>query len=111
MKTNPDWRYEFVKLIQLASKNEIVLDALLDDILTPQELIAISNRWQVIKKIYRGVPHRDIVDELGVAIATVTRGSRMLKNKSGGFHSLIHMILSTKNPTGLTKAWRNQLME
>ena len=48
---------------------------------------------------------------LDVAIATVTRGSRMLKNPNGGFARIIHMLLTTKNPTGLTKTWRNQLME
>lgn len=111
MKPDPDWRHETVKLIQLASKDERILDALLEDLLTPQELVAVCQRWQIIKKIYRGFPHRDITDELKVAIATITRGSRMLRNKAGGFHHLIHMILTIKNPNGLVKAWRKELKE
>ncbi|PJE76743.1 transcriptional regulator [Candidatus Uhrbacteria bacterium CG10_big_fil_rev_8_21_14_0_10_48_16] len=111
MSTPTDWREDLVHLIQLADEDPTVLPALLEDLLTPEELTAMAQRWQIIKELYRGTPQREISQTLGVGVATVTRGSRMLRNPQGGFRRIIDMILSTKRPTGLTKAWRTQLTE
>ena len=111
MKNNPVWHEELVELLQIASKDRNLLYAFIDDLFTPEEIQVIERRWQIIKRLYKDIPQREIADNLDVAIATVTRGSRMLKNPNGGFARIIHMLLTTKNPTGLTKTWRNQLME
>lgn len=111
MKRTSVWHEEMIDLLRLASQNRNLMDALLEDLCTPEELQAIERRWQIIKYLYKDTPQREIREKLGVAIATVTRGSRMLKNPNGGFARLIHMILTTKHPTRLTQAWRKQLME
>ena len=103
------WRKELVHLLTLAAKYPMLLDALLTDLLTPEELASMAQRWQIIKKLSRGTPQRDIARSMGAGIATVTRGSRMLQNSQGGFRRVIAMILSVKRPTGLTQSWRNQL--
>lgn len=58
---------------------------LLEDILTPQEIASLSERWQLIQMLYAGVPQREISKELGISISKITRGSRMLQFGSGGF--------------------------
>lgn len=111
MSSNPAWHEELIDLVQLAAQDRNLLDALLDDLCTPAELSTMARRWQIIKDLHKDKPQRDIADRTGVAIGTITRGSRMLQKPTGGFARLIHMILTTKNPTGPTKTWRNQLME
>lgn len=48
-------------------------------ILTPKELLEISNRLQIVKMLKKGMPHHDIAEKLGVGVATVTRGSREIQ--------------------------------
>jgi TrpR family trp operon transcriptional repressor len=48
-------------------------------IFTPQELIEISHRLQIVKQLKHGRPQREIAEKLGVGIATVTRGSREMQ--------------------------------
>lgn len=59
--------------------------AFLSDILTPAEMASLAERWQIVKRIAKGEPHRDISNGLKVSIAKVTRGSRALKKSKGGF--------------------------
>ena len=110
MKSNPAWHEELIDLFKLAASDRNLLDALLDDLCTPAELSAMARRWQIIKDLQRDISQRDIADRTGVAIATVTRGSRMLKKPTGGFARLIHMILTTKRPNGPVKAWRSHVI-
>ena len=110
MSRNPTWHEELIDLVKLAAGDRKLLSALLDDLCTPAELSAMAGRWQIMKDLYKQTPQRDIADRTGIAIATITRGSRLLHKPTGGFARLIHMILTTKNPTAPIKAWRNQLM-
>lgn len=80
-------------------RNEKEAKMLLEDILTPQELSAIAERWQIVRGLAAGIPQRTIADNLSVSIATITRGSRMLKAGSGGFHHFL-------SKTGIKRGWR-----
>lgn len=66
----------------LAARDKQQLEQALTDLLTPSELSEISKRLQIFKRLEAGVPQRQIADELGVGIATVTRGSRVLKQNT-----------------------------
>lgn len=61
------------------------VEELLKDVLTPNELKAVAERWQIVKAISEGVPHRKIAKNLGISIAKVTRGSKALQKSYGGF--------------------------
>ena len=63
-------------------------NAFLQDLLTPSELESITQRVQLVKLLIRGVPQREISEELGVSIDKVTRGSKALKKSKGGFWRL-----------------------
>lgn len=111
MSNQPDWHKELSHLLTIASQKPGLLDALLRDLLTPEEYDIIAKRWQIIKRLHAGQPQRDIARSLNVGIATVSRGSRTLQEPNSGLKRLITMILTHKNPKGLTKAWRSQLEE
>lgn len=57
------------------------MEAALNELLTASELDEISNRIQIIEMLEQGIPQRKIAEELGVGIATVTRGSNALKKR------------------------------
>lgn len=68
--------------IILKLKNRSEMTGFLESILTPEELEQLPVRLQILKMLKSGTPQRKIADELGVGIATVTRGSRELKSNS-----------------------------
>lgn len=64
----------------LHADNEQQLFEKLDCLLTPTELYELNNRIKILQMLQQGMPQRAIAKELGVAIATVSRGARALKN-------------------------------
>jgi TrpR family trp operon transcriptional repressor len=57
------------------------MEEALRELLTDSELAEIANRLQIFAMLKQGIPQRRIADELGVGIATVTRGSKALKSR------------------------------
>lgn len=60
--------------LSLKTKKDVV--TFLDGILTPKERKEIPVRLQIVKLLKKGVPQHEIASQLGVGIATVTRGSK-----------------------------------
>lgn len=67
-------------------------EAFLKDILTTQEIRSVAERWQIIKELRKGIPHREISKSLKVSIAKVTRGSHALRKSKGGFKIFLKNI-------------------
>jgi TrpR family trp operon transcriptional repressor len=63
----------------LAIKTKEEMLDFLQGIFTPQELIEIPTRLEIVKMLKSGVAQHKIAEELGVGIATVTRGSKELQ--------------------------------
>ena len=80
---------ELSRVLKKAAKDPALLHAFLDDLFTPAEYEEIVKRWQIVKLLHEGVPQRDVSEQLGVSVATVTRGSRCLRNPKGGFNRLL----------------------
>ena len=85
-------REEILDVIQKISSDRSLLDKFLEDLLTPKEYEEIATRWQIIKELETGKSQRQITEQLGVGIATVTRGSRALQNAVGGFNQVLERI-------------------
>ena len=66
----------------LSYKDSKLLGKFLQAILTPQELKEIPTRLQIIKLLKQGISQREVAQQLGVGIATVTRGSKELQKGS-----------------------------
>lgn len=81
-------RQEFISLLT-SIKDPKVMSVFIEDILTPAEFEEIVTRWQIIKQLAKGVPQRTIAKNLGVSIAKITRGSRELLDKDGGFWKVL----------------------
>lgn len=64
-------------LLQVQSKKE--MEALLRGIMTPQELEELPKRLAIFAALKKGISQHAIAREVGVGIATVTRGSLELK--------------------------------
>ena len=68
-------------IVDLKSTKEV--ENFLKDILTPNEIEAIEERWAIAKLLYRKeLSYREIAAELGTSTATVTRVGRFLLAES-----------------------------
>lgn len=61
------------------TKDPKAMESKLNALLTPNEIGEMQRRLQIFALLEEGVSQRDIAKQLGVGIATVTRGSRALK--------------------------------
>jgi TrpR family trp operon transcriptional repressor len=69
---------DLVQFLTEADDNA-VLEKRLKALLTPNEIEEMLRRLKILELLEQGVPQRDIAKQLGVGIATVTRGSRAFK--------------------------------
>jgi TrpR-related protein YerC/YecD len=69
----------------LSLREPAELRAFLDDLCTPAELEALSDRWRVIPLLQQGVPYREIHDRTGVSVTTIGRVARCLERGAGGY--------------------------
>ncbi len=75
--------------VVLSIDSQTTLRAFLEDLLTPTERQAISDRWQAAQRLNQGMTQREVAQELGLSVATVTRVARSLANQHGGYNALL----------------------
>jgi len=63
------------------------MTAALEGLLTPNEQQEVINRLQIFELLSQGLSQRQVAQQLGVGIATVTRGSRTLQAGKFAGHS------------------------
>ncbi|HET6602876.1 MAG TPA: YerC/YecD family TrpR-related protein [Xanthomonadaceae bacterium] len=61
------------------------LRAFLQDLCTPAELEALSDRWRVVPMLVQGVPYREIHERTAVSVTTIGRVARCLGHGAGGY--------------------------
>jgi TrpR family trp operon transcriptional repressor len=94
MKYVHEYGVELEELIKKASKSQTLLHEFLFDLLSPAEYKDLAVRWQIVKQLQKGLSQRDIAKNLKVSISTVTRGSREMLNKKGGFAEILKKYYS-----------------
>jgi TrpR family trp operon transcriptional repressor len=94
MKYVHKYGVELEGLLKKTAKNKVLLRELLSDLLSPAEYKDLAVRWQIVKQLQKGLPQRDIAKNLKVSISTVTRGSREMMNKNGGFVKVLKKYYS-----------------
>jgi len=81
MRTKRDGLLPIAKILSEIS-DPAEMRALLSVLLTQSELREIVNRVRIIEMLAQGTPHREIAANVGVGIATVSRGASAYKNAS-----------------------------
>ncbi len=64
----------------LAANDRESMARCLNQLLTPTEHEEIVKRLQIFNMLEAGIPQRKIAEQLGVGIATVSRGARAMKD-------------------------------
>lgn len=68
-----------------ALDSDAQVQAFLEDLCTPAELEAMTDRWRVVPLLLEGVPYREIHDRTRVSVTTIGRVARTLERGSGGY--------------------------
>ena len=63
--------------------------AFLQDLCTPAELEAMSDRWRVVPLLLQGVPYREIHERTLVSVTTIGRVARTLERGEGGYAAAV----------------------
>lgn len=93
MKNNSEqYKKEVVEVIYKIAKDKGILADFVRDILTPHEFENIGVRWQIVKRLSKGEHHQSIAEDLHLGVATVTRGSREMRKKEGGFRKALKLL-------------------
>ncbi|MES2023319.1 MAG: Trp family transcriptional regulator [Patescibacteria group bacterium] len=87
-----EYKKEVIDVMAKISRDKNLLADFMKDILTPHEFDNIGVRWQIVKKLAKGETHESIAGDLGLGIATVTRGSREMRDKEGGFQKTLKSL-------------------
>lgn len=86
-----NYKKEFLKILTDIG-DEKDMGEFLTDMLTKTELDELSKRLQIIKLPSKGILRRKVAEDLGVGVATVTRGAKELKNKKSGLKKILAKI-------------------
>lgn len=89
MGKESNYRKELVELVSRIAGDKSLLDQFFQDLFSPQEYQDIVKRWQIVKQLDKGMSQRQIAKDLKVSVATITRGSRELLDKNGGFKQIL----------------------
>ena len=63
------------------------------DLCTLSELKAMAERWQVAKKVQKGISYREISKITGASTATITRVAHWLHHGMGGYKLMLERLI------------------
>ncbi|MBN1406209.1 MAG: transcriptional regulator [Calditrichaceae bacterium] len=69
-----------------------LIQEFLESLFTPAELEAISSRWEIVKRLDKGISQRKIAKELHLSLCKITRGSKELKKVNSPMKKMISKI-------------------
>jgi len=97
---NPKSEQLFRAFLQLKTTDEVA--AFCRDLMTEAEIGEFAGRLSVAIQLNEGKPQRQVSQETGVSIATVTRVNQWLLRGMNGYKTVISRLKitdNTKNPT------------
>lgn len=87
MKKDDNLDYLFKAILTLKTEDECY--AFFEDLCTPQELKAISQRLQVAKLLSEECVYNEIVKKTGASTATISRVNKTLNYQAAGGYRII----------------------
>lgn len=82
------WLYEAIAQIQNAQEAK----QFFEDLCTPTERQAMTDRWQVVGPLKEGRPYREIYEDTGVSITTIGRVARCIHLGTNGYNLIYERI-------------------
>lgn len=95
---NEDTDYLFHAILNLETIEDCY--SFFDDICTVNELLSLSQRFSVARKLKMGKTYNDIKNETGASTATISRVNRSLNYGSDGYKKIIEKL---NNSIGTTE--------
>ena len=93
-KNSEQYKKELVDVVYKIAKDKELLADFIKEILTPREFDNLGVRWQIVQRLGKGEHHQAIAEALHLGVSTVTRGSREMRKKEGGFRRALKVIHS-----------------
>ncbi len=75
-----------------------------EDLCTPTERQAMSDRWRVVEPVKQEIPYRTIYEQTGVSVTTIGRVARCLSLGTGGYN-LVYERLKRKTHADKRKTY------
>ena len=66
-------------------RGPVEVRAFLEDLCTPAELEAMTDRWRVVPLVAQGIPYREIHERTHVSVTTIGRVARTIERGAGGY--------------------------
>ena len=85
--------YEAFAVLESAEEIEMFMQ----DLCTPQELVAIAQRYQIAKLLSEDCRYAEIVERTGTSTATISRVNRSLSMVSSGGYAVVFDRLKKKS--------------
>ncbi|MDP1709779.1 MAG: YerC/YecD family TrpR-related protein [Candidatus Komeilibacteria bacterium] len=98
MKLNTPQINQLIKAL-LAVENLQEMRKFLRDLLTEEEILEFSKRWQAAQMLQKGIPYITIVDKTGLSSTTVARVAKWLKSGKGGYRLVLARLAHHHNPS------------
>ena len=76
----------------LSLENTKEAEAFFRDLNTIDEIKVMSERWQVARLVYKGMPYREIAKKLGVSVTKVSRIAVWVFHGEGGYKSVLEKL-------------------
>jgi len=80
----------FEAVLALKTKDEC--NKFFRDLCTLEEMAGLTDRWQMVKLIVKGMSYRDIADKLSVSTTTVARVANWLNQGKGGYRLIVKRL-------------------
>jgi TrpR-related protein YerC/YecD len=83
----------------LAVDNQAEMKKFLRDLLTEEEILEFSRRWQVAQMLQKRVPYTQIVAKTGLSSTTVARVAKWLNGNMGGYRLVLGRLSHHNKPS------------
>ena len=64
----------------------------LRDLCTIDELVELSNRWDIVLMLTKNIPYRKMAAKTGVSTTTITRIAWWMENGEGGYRAALKKL-------------------
>jgi TrpR family trp operon transcriptional repressor len=71
----------------------VLIEQLLESLLTPRESRDLAGRWELVKRLEQGQSQRQIAGDLGMSLCKITRGSKELKKPGSALKKIVREAL------------------